>query len=284
MQTIDQIQLTAKRADIFKVPTSQLYLIDGLNIRTDYGDLQELAESIKENGVKVPLRGYKKVIDGKEVYVVTDGHRRTKASQILLEQGIEILVPFITEAKGYSDEQRLIDMFIMNEGKALNPLEQAEGVRRLIAYGYSEKEIAGKLAKSEGYIRKLNSLNSAPKKLINLIERGVISATLAINAIAEGNVQDILDKSEPTKVIASDDTAEMNQANDGTEIKDPQPSGGEKKITKKDLQVNSVKEFKKFARNQDEELLSEDVVYIFQFAKKLANNELTGEEIKEFFK
>jgi hypothetical protein len=26
------------------------------------------------------------------------------------------------------------------------------------------------------------------------------------------------------------------------------------------------------------------VVYIFQFAKKLANNELTGEEIKEFFK
>lgn len=282
MQT-ETTALIAKRADIFKVPSSVLFLVDGLNIRTDYGDLQELADSIKENGVKVPLRGYKKIIDGKEVYVVTDGHRRTKACQILLEQGIEILVPFIIEAKGYSDEQRLIDMFIMNEGKALNPLEQAEGVRRLIAYGYSEKEIAGKLAKSEGYIRKLNSLNSAPKKLINLIERGVISATLAINAIAEGKVQDILDKSEPTTVLPSDDKTEMNQANDGTEIKDVQPSGGEKKITAKDISVNSIKEFKKFARNVDEDLLNESVIYIFQFAQKLVNNELTGEEIKEFF-
>jgi ParB/RepB/Spo0J family partition protein len=287
MQT-DQIvaTLNAKRVDMHKVPSSKLRIKTGLNIRSDYGNIEELAESIKENGIRVPVRGYKEKEGNEEVYVITDGHRRTLACRHLLKEGTEILVPFVLEHKGYSDEQRLIDMFIMNEGKSLTPLEQAEGVRRFIAYGYSEKEIAGKLAKSEGYIRKLNSLNSAPKKFIQLIEKGYISATLAIQVIADGLVDQIIAESEgKLEKAPADDSAEMHQATDGSEIKDVQPSGQSGKITKKDLQtVNSLKEFKKFMKKADENIMNENVVYIYQFATKLANNELSFEQIEEFFK
>lgn len=283
MQT--EIVSTAKRADMFKVPASNLRIKEGLNIRSDYGNIQELADSIKENGVKVPLRGYKERENGYEVFVVVDGHRRHTALQLLLEQGTEIIVPFITENKGYNDEQRLIDMFLMNEGKSLTPLEQAEGVRRLIAYGYSEKEIALKLAKSEVYVRKLNSLNSAPKAFRKLIEEGTISATLAIETIAKGQVEDLMntiEENKKTPVKAPENTNEQDtQSNDGKEIKDPTPA----RITKKDLkEQNSIKEFKKFMKNANEDLISESVLYVYQFAAKLANNELSFEEIKEFFK
>jgi ParB-like chromosome segregation protein Spo0J len=277
--------LTVKRSDLLKVPSSLLRVKEGFNIRTDYGDIPELAESAKVNGIIVPLRGYKDKENGIEVFIVTDGHRRTAALKLLLEQGVEVLVPFILESKGYSDEQRILDMFIMNDGKSLMPLEQAEGVRRLIAYGYSEKEIAGKLAKSEGYIRKLNSLNNAPKQLRNLIEQGVISATLAIEAIAKNQVEEILkrveeDNKPQVKVIPEDPTAQDTQSNDGAEINDVQPS----KVTRKDLQdQNSMKEFKKFLNKVDEEDVPESVLYVFQFAAKLAKNKLSYADIQDFF-
>lgn len=268
----------AKRGDIFKVPFSLIRVKEGFNIRKDYGNISELAESIEENGLKVAMRGYKDKEDGLEVFVITDGHRRYKACTLLNDKGVELMIPFILENKGYNDEQRLVDMFITNEGKGLNPLEQAEGVQRLINYGYSEGEIAKKLAKSEGYIKKLNSLNSAPKKFLNLIEKGTISATLAISIIAEGKVEEIMQK------LAAGESVQDTQDADGNEIKEVGSTKSGGKITKKDLgEVNSLKEFKKYARNKDEETIDPDVLPCFQFAMKLINNELTAEEIEEFF-
>src|SRR5689334_13723541 len=110
-----------KKRDLMMVPADNLLLIEGLNIREDMGDLEGLAASIKEHGVKVPLRGYKE--KGADRYCVVDGHRRYAALQILASQGVNgILVPFVTEPQKYSDEQRVIDMFIMNDGKNLTPL------------------------------------------------------------------------------------------------------------------------------------------------------------------
>lgn len=287
-ETIASPVLSTKRVDMFKVPSTKLRIKDGLNIRTDYGDLDELSASIKEHGIKVPLRGYKeKDASGEEVFIVVDGHRRYAACQILIEEGVEVLAPFILESKGYSDEQRLIDMFIMNEGKALNPLEQAEGVRRLIAYGYSEKQIAGKLAKSEGYIRKLNSLNSAPQAFKKLIEDGTISATLAISAIAEGKVEEIMKKVEAgtnnnsTVIVAEDTNAQDTQSNDGKQITAPTSN----KITKKDLQTqNSVKEMKKFMKQvESEDEIDVVTLPVYQFVDKLLNNQLSYVDIQDFF-
>ena len=56
--------MTPKKATLQKTTATDSYfvdprniaIIDGFNVRTDYGDIDSLAESIRESGVKVPLR------------------------------------------------------------------------------------------------------------------------------------------------------------------------------------------------------------------------------------
>lgn len=186
-------QQQAKRTDIYKVPFPQLRIKEGFNIRTDMGDINELAGSILANGVKNSLRGYRSKEDGEEVFIVTDGHRRYAALKQLFESGnTDILAPFVLEERSYNDEQRIFDMFICNEGKQLNPLEQALGIQRLVNYGYDLKEISSKLGKTLNYVQKLNALNELPKKAIKMIEDGKISATYMMTIQSEGKVEELL--------------------------------------------------------------------------------------------
>lgn len=177
------------------VPFELLVTREGFNVREDMGNIDELAASIKENGVKVPLRGYKE--KGADKFYITDGHRRYEACAIVVEQtGQSILVPFVLEPQGYNDEQRVIDMFITNEGKPLTPLEQSEGINRLKNWGYSDAEIAKKIGKSSVYVWKLAHLYSAPQKLKTLIKNGKVSASLSMEFIAKGEADAFLQSIE----------------------------------------------------------------------------------------
>lgn len=279
-----------KKTDIWKPKFSQIKIEPELNIRTDYGDIKALADNIRENGVKVALRGYR---DG-DKFVPVDGHRRTAAAKLLFEEGLDIEMPFIIEAKGTNQEQRIIDMFITNDGKHLNPLEMAEGIKRLLNYGWKEKEIAAKLSKSEGYIRKLNSLNSAPKKFTNLILEGVISSTFAISMIAEGEekVNSFIaeyegGKYEPVKEEKNyndnDQPEEDNRLFEHEKEIDAVPAPV-KRVTKKKVEpLNSLKEFKKIAKALDTDSLSDELTLnqadVFLLVKRIVDNEITREEL-----
>jgi ParB/RepB/Spo0J family partition protein len=260
-----------KKSDYWKVSYEDLIVREGFNEREDYGNLQELAASIKENGVKVPLSGYK---DGNGKFVVKDGHRRHAAIGLFIHE-IEgpFWIPFMVEAKGYTDEQRLIDMFIMNDGKPLTPLEMASGIGRLINYGYSEREIAAKIAKSQSYVNKLASLNSAPKKLLNLIQEGRVAASLAIEFIGNGEadqfVADVLagkyDKHPPEADIFPYDAPRS-------------------RITRSAVQtVNSWKGFKTFAKTADDGKMEANKAKFFKFLCQIMNNELTEIQIQAWF-
>ena len=188
--------LKASRTDLHHVPFSLLRLKEdgNFNIRKDYGDIEELAANILENGVRMPMRGTKVKEDGIEVFYITDGHRRFKALQWLHQEGHkDIVAPFRLEEKFTNDEQRTIDMFLTNEGKPLTPLEQAIGVHRLhTIYGYKTSMIAKKLSKSEMYIGKLLKLNSLPEKAKQLIVKGIITATEMMDLQKEGKVDEFM--------------------------------------------------------------------------------------------
>lgn len=289
-----------KKTDIWKPRYSQIEIDPELNIRVDYGDIYELADNIKENGIKVALRGYRKG----DKFVPVDGHRRTAACKILFERdGLDVEMPFIIETKGTNAEQRIIDMFITNEGKSLNPLEMAEGIKRLIAYGWEMKEIATKLSKSEGYIRKLHTLNSAPKKFTNLIIKGVISSTFAVNLLANKEVDTFMENFEAGNFSGEHKSiplaSEINE--EGVKQDNSITSGGEtmeffehdkeketkapvKKITNRDVaNINSLKEFKKLAKSIDVSNFSDEQTMIFELLTKVANNDLSGENFIELF-
>jgi ParB/RepB/Spo0J family partition protein len=264
-----------KNTDLLLVPYEKLKIIEGFNIREDMGDLLALADNIQENGLRDPLRGYKE--KGEDVYVVTDGHRR-HAAMGLFVPGLSdtYYVAFVREPAKYNDEQRVIDMFIMNDGKPLTPLEQAEGVRRMQAYGYSDAEIGTKISRSPSYVGKLASLAMAPKKLIKLIQKGRISASLAMDKISKGETEQFLIDVESGKYDNKEQSDELYQ----TETPAPAP-----RITKKDIQsVNSWKSFKTVAKMTDHSKMEGPKAETFKLLCMIMNNEITEDQIKEWFK
>jgi len=177
--TKETAERTQRGAAVNIVAFSDLAIIDGFNPRTEYRDIEELADSIKENGIVVPLRGHKNK-DGK--YNITDGHRRYKALEMLDKLGFEIRIPLISD-RSDSEEQRLINTIVCNTGQRLNPVEEATVVKRLLNYNYTPKEISMKLGFNIRYVKNLVELANAPKKIQNLITSNVVSATQALSVM-----------------------------------------------------------------------------------------------------
>lgn len=176
-----------KRRDMFFVNFENLKIVEGFNVRYDYGDIEELANSIEQNGVKVPLRGYK---EG-ETFYITDGHRRYKALQLLNKKGLEISAPFVSEVKGYNDEQRTLDLVITNDGKRLTLLEEAEVYGRLLNYGWGVAEIAKKVGKSITHISNCTLLLEASTLLKKQIREDKVSASTVIEMLKKDGTAEV---------------------------------------------------------------------------------------------
>lgn len=176
-----------RRSDILKVDPRSLVVEDGFNVRVDYGDIEDLARSIAQRGVMVALRGYR--VKGEkgeqDTFSIVDGHRRQRAIMYALDTlNADIAyVPLILEPKGYSKEDRILDMFTLNDGKRLEPIEQAELFKRLVSLGWEPKDIAPKIGKSITYVWKMLDVANAPMKIKKAVESGDISANTVSQVI-----------------------------------------------------------------------------------------------------
>lgn len=250
----------APRKDLFFLELDQLATIDGFNVRQDYGDLEELANSIEQNGVRVPIRGYKKG----GINIITDGHRRFKACQLLKERGVDVRVPFLADGRESNEETRVLDMLICNEGKKLNPVEQSEAIKRLVNYGYSEDEIAKKTGFSKTYIANLILLNSAPKKFKDLIASDVVRSTQAMKIWREAK-----DFDEAIKIIEGA-VSYSEQNNSKKKVTDS--------VVNKSLgKVNSFAAVKKAIRVAEKRTIKPENVELFNLLKKINDGEFTLE-------
>lgn len=275
------------KTDIWKVKFSQLALHD--NPRTDIVKLDELALSIKFNGVIEPLSGYRK--EGK--YVIVNGSRRYYAMEMLFNtdnSDTECLFNIIP--RGSSEEDILVRQLTANTGEQLNPLERAMAVKKLQDAGWESKKIANQLGLSQTYIKRLLSLATAPEELINLVKQKTVMATFAMDRIAEG-------KAKVEEFLATHkDGGFSRYEQEELPLDEPElKSKKEKKqgdITKKDLEVgsgvkipNSWNEFKKYADKADYLEMWEGKLYspqeVFQFLLRLKNNEIAWDDIKSYF-
>lgn len=274
------------KKDLLMVPVDLIDVEEGFNIRTDMGNLEELADSIQSEGVKVAFRGYKvKLEGGEERFKVTDGHRRRAAALIVVERtGEMIKVPFVLEPKHYSNEQRVVDMFLTNDGKTLTVLEKGEGIQRMLNWEWKEAEIARKIGKSAGYVNRLVALMSAPKKLLNLVASKRVSGTYAMEIAGKG-------KEEVDKFLQDVESGTFDSPPPGEDElfehpKEPseRAESNKKRITRKDAQaVNSLKELKGFIKMADPATMPEDKQKTYEFICKVFNNEHTERSIKLFF-
>ncbi len=267
--------LPEQRKDLLMVDVSCIEIEEGFNIRHDMGDLEELADSIQQNGVRVPLQGRRKTDEnGKNIdnqFILTAGHRRRLASLLVVKRtGNAIRVPFQLEVRGYKEESRIIDSFTSNEGKPLTPLEQAEGVQRLIKFGWTPEEIRTKIGKHKTYVSNLMLLSEAPKTVKTMISTNVISGTLAAEVLRQN-------KSKTTEELSALLRTALEKA----------ASSGKQTIKKKDLSdatVNSVAEFRKFLKTFDETKFNDNFKREFVLLKQvLVQNSMTKKDLESYF-
>ena len=131
------------------------------------GDLQELSNSIKERGIIQPLI-VRKSEDEKNKYELIAGERRLQASQMA---GLHEVPVFIIEA----DDLKSLEFAIVEnvQRKDLNPVEEAEGYKRLIdEFKYDQEKVAKFIGKSQSHISNSIRLLSLPKKVINYLSNG----------------------------------------------------------------------------------------------------------------
>ena len=161
--------------------------------RMDEAALQELAESIRTHGLMQPV-----VVRpvGAGAWEIVAGERRTRAARLAGLTEVAVIV------RDVPDEQALALALIENiQREDLNPLEEAQAVRRLIdEFGYTHERAAEAIGRSRSATSNLlRLLNLAPPVQTMLLagdlEMGHARALLALDAIAQaGAAQRIVDR------------------------------------------------------------------------------------------
>ena len=147
-------------------------------------ELADLVASIKEKGVLQPLL-VRALSDGK--YEIIAGERRYRASK---EAGLTE-VPVII--KDFSDKETLEVALIENlQRQDLNPLEEAQGYRRLLQeFHRTQEELAQVVGKSRSHVANMMRLLDLPDPVKDYVEKGQISA---------GHARALLNAKNPEKL------------------------------------------------------------------------------------
>lgn len=115
------------------------------NPRKHYGDLTELVESIRRQGVLQPV--LVRPLD-EDRFELVFGHRRTRAAR---EAGLAEIPAMVRDM---TDLEVLEAQLVENCQRAdIHPMEEAEGYQRLHEqHGYAVDDIAAKVGKSKAYV------------------------------------------------------------------------------------------------------------------------------------
>ena len=129
--------------------------------------LDELAQSIKENGVIQPIIVRQSPVIG---YEILAGERRYRASLLAGLTSIPAVV------KQLSNQEMMVQSIIENlQRENLNPIEEARAYESLVEKGFTHAEIADKMGKSRPYISNSIRLLSLPEPILSEVESGKLS-------------------------------------------------------------------------------------------------------------
>ncbi|MFS4458918.1 ParB/RepB/Spo0J family partition protein [Bdellovibrio sp. HCB2-146] len=130
--------------------------------------LQELAQSIRENGILQPIVA-RRTSSGKLEIVA--GERRWRAAQLAGQHEVPVIL------KNYDDKQALELAIVENiQREDLNPIEEAEGYSRLIQdFKLSQQQVAEKVGKDRATVANAVRLLSLPNEIKEMISENTLS-------------------------------------------------------------------------------------------------------------
>ncbi len=131
------------------------------------GELAQLAESIKRNGVLQPVLVRRKA-DG--LFELIAGERRYRAAKLAGLKSIPAVV------RNTSDEQSMELALVENlQREDLNPMEEARAYHRLTEFGLTQEALAQKVGKDRSSVANSLRLLSLPNEIKELVESLKIS-------------------------------------------------------------------------------------------------------------
>jgi ParB family chromosome partitioning protein len=154
-------------------------------------NLQELADSIKENGVLQPLL-VRRIKNGlkDDQYEIIAGERRFRAAKIAGLERIPVIYKDIADAQAL--EIALIENIQREE---LNPLEEAVAFVRLMdEFKYTQEALAKTLGKSRSHVANILRLNQLPDSVKRHITSGKLTMGHARALIRANNIEDLAEK------------------------------------------------------------------------------------------
>jgi ParB family transcriptional regulator, chromosome partitioning protein len=149
----------------------------------DADRLQELADSIQEHGVIQPLI-VRSVDNGFELVA---GERRWRAARLAGLKSVPCLLRELSE-----EENALIAIIENMQREDLNPIEEADGLNRMIdAFGLTQEQVSKSVGKSRPYITNSLRLLKLPIEIKEMLSQGTITPGhgRALLAMSDSKVQ-----------------------------------------------------------------------------------------------
>ena len=155
----------------------------------DVDSLDDLSNSIKERGVIQPIIVRKSKLENFK-YDIIAGERRWLAAR---KAGLHDIPVIITDV----DDLKSLEFAIVENVQRhdLNPLEEAQGYKRLIdEFSYDQEKVSKFIGKSRSYITNSLRLLSLPQEVLNFVENKKISVGHAKILVGLDNAEFIANK------------------------------------------------------------------------------------------
>ena len=137
----------------------------------DKNSLEELTASISERGIIQPII-VRASEDSNDKYELIAGERRWQAAQTAGLNEVPVIVLDLDNLK--SLELAIVENV---QRKDLNPIEEANGYKRLIdEFSYDQEKVSKFIGKSRSYITNCLRILTLPSDVLDLIETKKISA------------------------------------------------------------------------------------------------------------
>lgn len=175
-----------KRTNQFFIDPRNIDRRQDWNPRFDFGEIDELAASIKSLKERDPSTGglindirVKRQPNGR--FELVDGDRRLTAIERLIKAGVEfeIGIPAKLEAKDAEDLELLVRMFTANDGKRFLPLEEAAAYQRMREAGLTIAAICEQVGRKQVHVVATLALLDAAPELQEAVKNGEVNSTLA---------------------------------------------------------------------------------------------------------
>ena len=189
---------TPKNQAILKVPLDNIKRNEFQpRINFDETKLNELASSIKQNGIIQPI-AVRQIKGSSEPYQIVAGERRWLAAQ---KAGLHEIPVTILDL---NDNEVLEVAIVENiQREDLNIVEEAKGYKRLNEeFGYDHDKIANMMSKSRSHVSNTLRLLNLPKDIISMLQDGELTAGQARPLVGLPNASQIAEEIVSKKMSA----------------------------------------------------------------------------------